>query len=202
MLCSLIWSQKKKKKGKCAASSLRYTWRLEKLDCCGCARLGLELGPRVLSPANVQHHVVTRIYQPRKPCGKQNTPPQHLPGRDGWRWERQAPWCSPGLVSTPISACDYSGVLSPTFPGFGPLARLTWFNQPTILEPPALSLSSQMLDRGFLSQHLSKGTWSNRWALTWTGAPGSRGCIMGAVHFQSGERGLALDRRVLLLGTR
>lgn len=129
-------------------------------------------------------------------------PPQHLPGRDGWRWERQAPWCSPGLVSTPISACDYSGVLSPTFPGFGPLARLTWFNQPTILEPPALSLSSQMLDRGFLSQHLSKGTWSNRWALTWTGAPGSRGCIMGAVHFQSGERGLALDRRVLLLGTR
>lgn len=78
MLCSLIWSQKKKKKGKCAASSLRYTWRLEKRDCCGCAQLGLELGPRVLSPANVQHHVVTRIYQPRKPCGKQNTPPPSI----------------------------------------------------------------------------------------------------------------------------
>lgn len=93
-----------KKKIKCAASSLRYFWRLENLDCCRHAVLGLELagvGACVPPAANVQHHVVF-IYQPRKPCGKQNAP-QCLPGR-GFMQMTEAG--SPGVAGALVSSTE------------------------------------------------------------------------------------------------
>lgn len=133
MLCSLIWSQKKKKI-KCAASSLRYFWRLENLDCCRHA----VLGPELARAANVQHHVVFK-YQPRKPCGKQNAP-QRIPGRGCMEMkEAGSPGVAGALVSSTESVCvcmcEYPGLLSLTLPGLAPLAWLTWSKNQTILEP-------------------------------------------------------------------
>ena len=75
MLCSLIWSQKKKKKIKCAASSLRCFWRLENLDCCRHAVLGLELAGagasrpiRCQCPASHGLHIPTHKVAWRTKC--------------------------------------------------------------------------------------------------------------------------------------
>lgn len=144
MLCSLIWSQKKKKKIKCAASSLRYIWRLENLDCCRRAVLGFELARAGAScpiccqcPATRGLRIPTQEATWKTKCP--SVSPRNPVGGDG---RSRQPWCSWGFGcfnTESVCVCEYPGVPSLTLPELAPLAWLTWSNKPTILEPPDFS---------------------------------------------------------------